>query len=181
MVSGMAGLTYASVPLYRLFCQVTGYGGTTQVAEDVLGPVSDQSITVRFDANIAKNMDWKFSPVQRTITMRLGEKKTIYYKAKNLTDKTSWSTATFNVSPQIAGQYFNKIECFCFTEQKLEPGESKEMPVVFFVDPDILNEPLLQDQNTITLSYTLFPTENPEEPVAAVKDNASGNENKSNL
>ena len=170
LVSGMAGLTYASVPLYKLFCQVTGYGGTTQVADDVLGPMSEKTITVRFDANIANNFGWKFAPKQRSITLHLGEKKTAYYTAHNPSSKTTWGTSTFNVSPQIAGQYFNKIECFCFTEQKLKAGESVEMPVVFFVDPDILNEPLLKDNNTITLSYTFFPTDAPEKPVAAVTE-----------
>lgn len=156
---GMLGMAYAAVPLYQLFCQVTGYGGTTQRAADTTGTVLDRQIKVRFDANMSNALNWEFKPLQRSVTLKLGEKKQIAYRARNLGRAASFGTATFNVSPGVAGAYFNKIECFCFTQQELKPGQSIEMPVVFFVDPDIVNDPLLKDTGTITLSYTFFPDE----------------------
>lgn len=153
---GMLGMAYAAVPLYKIFCQVTGYAGTTQRADETTGQILAKKITVRFDSNISANLHWKFKPKQRSITLRIGEEGKAFYVAKNLGKSPSFGTATFNVSPQIAGIYFNKIECFCFTEQKLEPGETVDMPVVFFVDPEIVNDPLLKNTNTITLSYTFF-------------------------
>ncbi len=161
-VGGMIGLSYASVPLYRIFCQVTGYGGTTQQADAFIGEISDTVITVSFDANMSRELDWKFKPKQRTIDVRLGEKATAVYLASNVGDKATTGEATFNVTPQAAGQYFNKIECFCFTEQTLAPGESVEMPVLFFVDPDIEKDPMLKSVKTITLSYTFYPEEKTE-------------------
>ena len=154
---GMLGMAYAAVPLYQIFCQVTGYAGTTQRAEDTTGQVLDRTMKVRFDANISSALDWEFSPKQREMTLRLGEKAQAFYSAKNLGGSPSNGTATFNVSPGAAGVYFNKIECFCFTEQQLAAGQSVDMPVVFFIDPDIVNDPLLKDAGTITLSYTFFP------------------------
>ncbi|MEE9313529.1 MAG: cytochrome c oxidase assembly protein [Rhizobiaceae bacterium] len=159
IVFGMVGMAYAAVPLYKLFCQVTGYAGTTQRADDTTGEVLARTITVRFDANISPELEWKFKPKKRAITLRIGEKGQAFYEATNLGKTASFGTATFNVSPQVAGVYFNKIECFCFTEQKLEAGETVDMPVVFFVDPDIVNDPLLKNTTTITLSYTFFPDE----------------------
>lgn len=158
-VGGMLGLSYASVPLYRIFCQVTGYGGTTQKAEDFTGKISDKTITVSFDSNISQDLDWSFKPKVRSVKLRLGEKVTAIYLAKNTGSAISTGEASFNVSPQAAGQYFNKIECFCFTEQTLKPGEMVEMPVLFFVDPDIENDPLLKNAEIITLSYSFYSKE----------------------
>ena len=169
--AGMVGMAYASVPLYRLFCQVTGYGGTTQRVEAATGVVLDKDITVRFDSNIGAGMGWEFQPVQRHVTMKIGETAQISYRAKNFSRSASTGTATFNVTPQAAGAYFNKLECFCFTEQTLLPGEEVDMPVVFFVDPDIVNAPELQDITTITLSYTFFPVDDPQ-PVAQAGEGA---------
>lgn len=154
---GMVGLSYAAVPLYQLFCQVTGYGGTTQRAERAPDTVLDRTITVRFDANVGRGLGWSFRPVQRQQVLKIGESSLAFYEAKNLTQRTLTGTATFNVSPQAAGSYFSKIECFCFTEQTLEPGERADMPVTFFIDPDIVNDPEARNIQEITLSYTFFP------------------------
>ena len=153
---GMVGMAFAAVPLYSLFCQVTGYGGTSQVAVAAPGAVEGRMITVQFDASIASGMPWKFKPVQREITVRIGEEHLAFYSAHNPLKRKVMGTATCNVTPQKAGPYFSKIDCFCFTEQVLEPGQTVEMPVSFFVDPDILNDPGLDDVRTITLSYTFF-------------------------
>ncbi len=163
MVAGMGALSYASVPLYRLFCQVTGYGGTTQRAEIVDGiPVLDRKMTIRFDANAASSLDWEFKPEQNEVAVRLGERIQINYIAENRSSQTVTGTATFNVTPQTAGVYFNKIECFCFTDTRIEPGERLVMPVVFFVDPELDDEKFMKALKTITLSYTFF--ESDEEP-----------------
>lgn len=165
MVFGMAGLAYASVPLYQLFCQVTGYGGTTQRAETVEGiPVIDRKITVRFDANSSSELYWKFAPAVRDVEVQLGERKVINYVAENLSNEPITGMATFNVTPQAAGAFFSKIECFCFTETRIEPGEKLEMPVIFFVDPELDQEQVFKAMNTITLSYTFFASD--EEPQA---------------
>ncbi|GHC71513.1 cytochrome c oxidase assembly protein CtaG [Limoniibacter endophyticus] len=154
----MVGLAFASVPLYRLFCQVTGYGGTTQRAEQQYSDtILDREITVRFDANTSGGLGWDFAPVQRDVTLKLGETVQIAYKAQNKASYSTSGRATFNVTPELAGAYFNKIECFCFTDTELKPGETLDMPVVFFVDPDIINAPELKNIRTITLSYTFFP------------------------
>mgnify|MGYP003958268797 FL=1 len=152
----MVGMAFAAVPLYSLFCQVTGYGGTSQVAVAAPGAVEGRMITVQFDASIASGMPWKFKPVQREITVRIGEEHLAFYSAHNPLKRKVMGTATYNVTPHKAGPYFSKIDCFCFTEQVLEPGQTVEMPVSFFVDPDILNDPGLDDVRTITLSYTFF-------------------------
>lgn len=167
MVASMGALAYASVPLYRLFCQVTGYGGTTRVAAAPAGEISDREITVRFDANI-RGLGWTFKPEQRSVTVRLGETVMINYVAVNEGDTATTGSATFNVTPQATGSFFNKVQCFCFTETTLQPGEKLQMPVVFFVDPDILNYTETKDVHTITLSYTFFPVE--AKPVAARRD-----------
>lgn len=163
---GMLGMSYAAVPLYKIFCQVTGYAGTTQRADDTTGTILDRQITVRFDANVSMSLGWEFKPEVRAIKLKIGEKGTANYLAKNLSSETSFGTATFNVSPQQAGAYFNKIECFCFTEQKLKSGESQVMPVIFFVDPDIVNDPLLKNVKTITLSYTFYPDRDGTEKIS---------------
>lgn len=156
IVVAMVAAAYASVPLYDLFCRVTGYGGTTNQAESVHGAVIDREMTIRFDASLSRDMGWQFAPSQGPVTLKVGEEALAFYTAHNPTDRTIVGTATYNVTPQKAGYYFNKIDCFCFTEQELKPGETKEMPVTFFVDPEIVNEPNLDDVTTITLSYTFF-------------------------
>ncbi len=153
----MIGVAYAAVPLYRLFCQITGYGGTTQVAEQASEKILSKTINVRFDANSSQKLGWSFEPVERQITIKIGETYIANYKAQNLGTAISTGTSTFNVTPLSAGQYFNKIQCFCFTEQTLKPGESVEMPVSFYVDPEIVNDKDLDGVSTITLSYTFFP------------------------
>lgn len=166
---GMIGMSYAAVPLYQLFCQVTGYGGTTQRVEQYSDVVLDREITVRFDANVAGGLPWEFKPAQRAVTLRIGETALVGYDAANLTGRPSGGRATFNVSPHLAGAYFNKLECFCFTDTTLQPGEKMEMPVVFYVDPAIAEVPELKNLKTITLSYTFFPME-ADAPLAAAPD-----------
>jgi cytochrome c oxidase assembly protein subunit 11 len=156
---GMVGAAYAAVPLYRIFCQVTGYGGTTQVAGQEAGKprvVTDRLMTVRFDSNTAPQLAWHFQPEQLKISVKIGETALAFFRATNTGDTTITGTASYNVTPDKVGLYFNKVECFCFTKQTLAPGESAEMPVSFFVDPDIVNDPNLDDVQTITLSYTFF-------------------------
>ena len=170
---GMIGMAYAAVPLYAMFCQMTGYGGTTQRVEQYSDRVLDRKITVRFDANVSSGLPWDFKPVQRDMTMKIGETAEAHYTATNLFDTPTAGRATFNVTPEIAGSYFNKVECFCFTDTALKPGETLDMPVVFFVDPDIADVPELKDITTITLSYTFFPIEE-EKPVAAAPQAEAG-------
>lgn len=162
---GMVGVSYAAVPLYELFCQVTGYGGTTQRVEQISDRILDRTIKVRFDANTSDGLNWEFEPVQRVVELRIGETTQIAYRADNNSTRASSGQATFNVTPQAAGAYFNKIDCFCFTETELQPGEGMDMPVVFFVDPAIVDAPETKNINTITLSYTFFPLET-EKPLA---------------
>ncbi len=159
----MVGVSFAAVPLYDLFCRVTGYGGTTQQAEALPGEVLDREITVRFDASISDRLAWNFVPVQREMTLKLGEMGLAFYKARNSSRFKTAGAASFNVTPQKAGLYFSKIECFCFTEQVLEPGQTAEMPVTFFVDPELARDPNTKEIKTITLSYTFFETELDEE------------------
>jgi cytochrome c oxidase assembly protein subunit 11 len=156
IVVGMVGLSFASVPLYRLFCQVTGYGGTTQIAEFAPGAVAERVIKVRFNADTAPGLPWYFKPVQREIALRIGEPGLATYRARNLSDKAVTGTSTFNVTPLKAGQYFNKVQCFCFDEQRLEAGQEVDMTVSFFIDPEIAADRNLDEVKTITLSYTFF-------------------------
>ena len=156
VVCAMAGLAFASAPLYRLFCQVTGYGGTTQIAEAAPQQTFERRITVRFNADVNPKLPWNFEPLDRAVTLRIGEPGLAFYRAMNLTDRTVSGTATFNVTPLKAGQYFNKTQCFCFDEQHLEAGEAVEMGVSFFIDPAILEDRNLDDVTTVTLSYTFF-------------------------
>lgn len=167
-VGAMVGMSYAAVPLYRIFCQVTGYGGTTQRVEQASDTILDRKVTIHFDANISGGLNWNFRPEKRDIEIRIGETVQANYVAVNASDKALTGQATYNVTPQAAGAYFNKVECFCFTETTLEPGEKLEMPVVFFVDPDIINDEDTRDISTITLSYTFYPHEK-EKPVAAAR------------
>ncbi|MBL4908206.1 MAG: cytochrome c oxidase assembly protein [Sneathiella sp.] len=156
VVVGMLGLAYASVPLYDLFCRVTGYGGTTQQADVAPDTILDREMTIEFDSNTGKNMPWRFKPVKKSVTLKVGETGIAFYEAYNPTDRTITGTAAFNVTPQKVGQYFTKIDCFCFTEQTLKPGERVDMPVTFFVDPEIDQDPNAKEVETITLSYTFF-------------------------
>lgn len=153
----MLGMSYAAVPLYRMFCQVTGFAGTTRVASAPSETVVDRTISMRFDANVSKELGWDFKPVQRTMTVQLGETNLASYRATNTSDHAITGTAVFNVTPESAGQFFNKLECFCFTEQKLEPGQSVVMPVSFFVDPEISKDKDAGRLSEITLSYTFYP------------------------
>jgi cytochrome c oxidase assembly protein subunit 11 len=153
----MLGLAYAAVPLYAMFCQVTGYGGTTQRVVKASDTVIERSVKVLFDANVGSNLPWKFEPVQRTIDVKLGETALAFYRATNLSDKVVRGTAAFNVDPPAAGIHFNKIACFCFTEQSLNPGESVDMPVTFYVDPALATDKDASAIQVIVLSYTFFP------------------------
>lgn len=157
---GMAGLTAAAPDLYRLFCQVTGYGGTTATAPQAPGaaPGAEQ-VTVRFNADTGQGMPWRFQPVQERITLAMGERATAYYEAFNPTGRPVAGMATFNVTPMKAGPYFTKIACFCFTEHVLQPGERLAMPVTFFVAPEMAADPLTEEIRTVTLSYTFFELE----------------------
>ncbi|MFK3962241.1 cytochrome c oxidase assembly protein [Ensifer adhaerens] len=167
-VGGMVGMAYAAVPLYDMFCRVTGYNGTTQRVEQASDVILDEKVKVTFDANTSGALPWEFKPVQRDIDIRIGETVQVMYKAKNLSSKPTTGQATFNVTPMQAGAYFNKVQCFCFTETTLQPGEEMEMPVVFFVDPDMVKAVETKDIKTLTLSYTFYPRE-PSKPVAQVK------------
>jgi cytochrome c oxidase assembly protein subunit 11 len=153
----MLGLGYASVPLYRLFCQVTGFGGTTMRVSEAQAAsvkVAAGSISVRFDASLASNVPWRFAPQQVTQEMRVGTRRMAFYRAENLTDKPVTGVATFNVTPERAGKYFNKIQCFCFNRQTLQAGQAVDMPVTYYVDPKIKDDPETRDIEQITLSYT---------------------------
>ncbi len=159
VVVGMVGLSFASVPLYRIFCQVTGYGGTTQVAENLPGAStseSDRVIEVRFNADVDPSLPWSFQPVQRSLFVRVGEPGLAFYRARNLSDRPVVGSATFNVTPLKTGEYFTKVQCFCFDEQKLEPGQEVDMAVSFYIDPEILEDRNVDEVKAITLSYTFF-------------------------
>ena len=161
--AAMIGLTAASVPLYRLFCQVTGFDGTTQRADAVPVTAGTETVTVRFNADAMRQLGWSFQPVERQVVVRVGEPMLAFYRAQNLTARQTVGTATFNVTPLDAGQYFVKVECFCFTEQTLAAGETVDMPVQFYVDPRIVDDPDFRNFHTITLSYTFFPAETDED------------------
>mgnify|MGYP000559490155 CR=1 FL=1 len=155
---GMLMLAYASVPLYRLFCQVTGFGGTTQRVEASAAPTkaSARTMVVSFDANADPQLPWEFKPLEKTVTVKIGENRLVAFSAKSLTNAPTRGTATYNVTPHAVGKYFNKIQCFCFEEQRLGPNQSANLPVSFFLDPAILDDPETRDVTNITLSYTFF-------------------------
>ena len=155
-VVAMTALSFASVPAYRAFCQVTGWGGTTQRAETEADRTLAREITIRFDATVNQDLSWRFKPEQVSQTLHIGQTGLAFYEAENLADKPVTGRATFNVSPAKAGLYFRKIECFCFTEQTLLPGEKVSMPVTYFVDPALADDKNLDDVQTITLAYTFF-------------------------
>ncbi len=168
LVTAMIGLSFASVPLYSLFCRATGWGGTTQRAAAAPAEIADAFVTVRFDAATAPDLGWEFRPLTRQIRVRPGEPHEIFYRATNRTAEPVIGTAAYNVTPTKSGIYFDKLQCFCFSEQRLEPGESRDMGVQFFVDPDLLKDPSTRDVTTITLSYTMFrkPEPAPPRPIA---------------
>ncbi len=172
-VFGMVGAAYASVPLYRLFCQITGYNGTTQRVEQYSTTVLDRTMQVTFDANISSGLNWDFKPA-KAVQPKIGETIQVEYTATNRSAVATTGTAVFNVTPMEAGAYFNKVQCFCFTEQTLQPGESVSMPVVFYVDPEIVKTEETKNIRTITLSYSFYPSESAK-PVAAVKKNEADN------
>lgn len=168
--TGMLGMAYAAVPLYDLFCRVTGFGGTTMVATSAPAKAGERAFAVRFDANVAPGLGWRFEPEVPSISARVGETKTVFYKLTNTGKKPTTGIASFNVAPDMTGAYFNKIQCFCFNEITLQPGESMEAPVVFFIDPEIEKERDLKSAGMITLSYTFFPAKGSPKPLAEVKD-----------
>ncbi len=156
VIAVMIGLTAAAVPLYDLFCRVTGYGGTTQRAEALPGSTAETTVTVYFNADVARDLPWRFQPMQRRVEIRPGEQGLAFYEAENRSNQPVVGMATFNVTPHKVGIYFHKIACFCFEQQTLEPGERVEMPVSFFVDPAMLEDPATREVRQITLSYTFF-------------------------
>jgi cytochrome c oxidase assembly protein subunit 11 len=152
----MGGVTAYSPTLYKLFCQATGYGGTTQRVVTPSANIVDRIVTVRFDANVSPQLAWKFEPVQHTMDVKLGENSMAFFRATNLSDKPLTGTAAFNVAPDVMGLYFNKIQCFCFSEQTLQPGQTVEMPVTFYVDPKMLDDRDTKDLSNVTLSYVFY-------------------------
>ena len=170
---GMVGLSFAAVPLYEIFCQITGYGGTTQRAEEEAERTLERTVIVRFDSNIS-GLPWAFRPAEPQIEVKLGETALISYIAENTGARPTTGTATFNVQPTIAGYYFNKMECFCFNEQELQPGERVEMPVQFFVSPDLADDRELDGTRTITLSYTFFEVAGKGQAVAQTDGDETG-------
>ncbi len=174
VIGGMIGLTAASVPLYRLFCQVTGYGGTTQRAEATPTAVADVPVTVLFNADVAPGLGWRFVPAQRSVEVKPGEQSLAFYVAENLGAEPVVGTATFNVTPHKVGVYFHKLACFCFEQQKLEPGERVQMPVSFYVDPALLEDPNTREVRQITLSYTFFVDREATEALRRRRDTAAG-------
>lgn len=168
---GMVMLSFASVPLYKIFCQVTGYGGTTQEAVKAPSIVLERSLDIRFNADVDPQLQWVFQPQQLQLKLHVGETGVAYYKVRNQTDQPLVGIATYNVTPLKAGKYFTKIECFCFTDQYIAPGETKNMPVTFFINPDIDKDRHMKDVETITLSYTFFPSKaDPKDVVGLHRD-----------
>jgi len=172
-VAAMVGAAYAAVPLYNWFCRTTGFGGTTQVAKVAPAGMLARKVTVRFDSNVAPGLPWKFEPEVNSIELHIGEVATVYYTVTNQAARVTEAQASYNVSPPQVGAYFTKINCFCFTQQRMKPGETRQMAVVFYVDPKIVKDSDEDDLNTITLSYTFYPV---REPV--VKPLASGDDDK---
>jgi cytochrome c oxidase assembly protein subunit 11 len=166
VVFGMIGMAYAAVPLYEMFCRATGYGGLPQIASSESGTRGQKVMTIHFDANIASDLPWTFEPEQASIKLRTGETATVFYKVKNRSDKTTVGLASYNVAPERSGMFFNKLACFCFSEQTLGPGESMDMPVVFYIDPAVETDEIMKTQESITLSYTFYAAKT---PVASAK------------
>jgi cytochrome c oxidase assembly protein subunit 11 len=167
LVAGMVGLSFAAVPLYSWFCRTTGFAGTTQVAKSAPTQVSTRKITVRFDSNVAAGLPWRFVPERNTIDVQLGQVVTVYYAVTNESARLTTGQAGYNVSPPTVGIYFEKINCFCFTEQTMKPGEKRDMAVVFYVDPGLAKDSEQDNVHVITLSYTFYPVPNPERAESA--------------
>jgi cytochrome c oxidase assembly protein subunit 11 len=173
LVAGMVGASFAAIPLYKIFCQVTGFAGTTQVSRIAPKHELARELTIRFDSNVAPGLPWKFIPERNEIKLHIGEVATVHYKVINEAARAITAQATYNVTPTTVGAYFDKINCFCFTEQTLKPGETREMTVVFYVDPKIVDDRDQDPLNTITLSYTFYRLPEPERPVAEAPDKTS--------
>jgi cytochrome c oxidase assembly protein subunit 11 len=178
LVAVMIGASFAAVPFYNWFCKTTGFAGTTQVSEKAPDQILGRTLIIRFDSNVAPGLPWTFVPEQNEIKVRIGEVATVHYKVINEAARTVTAQASYNVSPPTIGGYFNKINCFCFTEQTMKPGETREMTVVFYVDPSIANDHENDGLNTITLSYTFYPVRDPAPKPVAVGD---GDKRKGNL
>jgi cytochrome c oxidase assembly protein subunit 11 len=161
LVFAMVGAAYAAVPLYRMFCEATGFDGTPRRAQRAPDQVLEKAVTVRFDGNVSPDLPWQFGPVQTTMTVKLGENIMAYYRATNTSDRAIKATAAYNIYPEIAAAYFNKIDCFCFTEQVLEPGQSADLPLNFFVDPEMVRDKDARGISQITVSYTFYPVAKP--------------------
>ena len=161
VASLMLGMSFAAVPLYRMFCAMTGYGGTTQRVVSAPAAPGERTLTVRFDSNVAGGLPWRFEPETKQISARTGETKTVFYRVTNLTDRAITATASYNVTPDQAGTYFDKLNCFCFSEQTLGPKETAEWPVVFFLDPALEKDEAMRRVEQLTLSYTFFETKKP--------------------
>jgi cytochrome c oxidase assembly protein subunit 11 len=171
-VAGMVGMSFAAVPLYNLICRTTGFDGTPLIATLAPKQSIERKIVVRLDANVAPGLSWSFAPEERDVEIKVGETRLVQYVAKSLEARESIGTATYNVAPAVAAGYFNKLQCFCFSEQRLAPGERLEMPVVFFIDPAIEKDAELAGIREITLSYTFFPAQKQPAPVAAAPADA---------
>ncbi|KAA0699745.1 cytochrome c oxidase assembly protein [Neorhizobium sp. P12A] len=176
-IVGMGAMSYAAVPLYRMFCQVTGFNGTTQRVEQASNVILNKRIQVTFDANVAPGLPWDFKPMQREIDPKIGETVEVKFMVENKSDQPTHGQAMFNITPFSAGAYFNKVQCFCFSETDLAPGEKREMPVLFYVDPDITKAEETKDIGTLTLSYTFYPREETK-PVASSEGAAKDVEKK---
>ena len=176
VVGGMLGLAYAAVPLYEAFCKATGFNGTPLVAQEGARPIVARTVQVRFDSNIDPNLPWRFEPLQREVKVQLGEEKLIHFRATNVSQRPIVGTATYNVTPERSAGWFNKVQCFCFTEQLLQPGQSVDMPVVFFVDAEMAKDRRYDDIRTITLSYTFYEakTERAKTLLGGVSANGTG-------
>ena len=166
VVASMIGAAYAAVPFYNWFCKTTGFGGTTQVAEKAPDHILGRTLTIRFDSNVSPGLPWRFQPEQNAIQVRIGEVATVHYKVVNESAREIAAQASYNVSPSTVGAYFDKINCFCFTEQRMKAGETREMTVVFYVDPATGKDRDQDTLNTITLSYTFYRLRDQERPVA---------------
>ena len=175
-VGGMLALAYAASPLYDMFCRATGFGGTPQVAQEGERPILSRTVNVRFDSNVDANLPWRFTPLEREVKVKLGEERLVHYRVTNVSQRPIVGTSTYNVTPETSGAWFNKLQCFCFTEQLLLPGQSMDMPVVFFVDPEMDKDRRYDNVRTVTLSYTFFEakTERAKTLLGSVPADATG-------
>jgi cytochrome c oxidase assembly protein subunit 11 len=175
-VGGVLALAYAASPLYDMFCRATGFGGTPQVAQEGERPILSRTVNVRFDSNVDVNLPWRFTPLEREVKVKLGEERLVQYRVTNVSQRPIVGTSTYNVTPETAGAWFNKLQCFCFTEQLLLPGQSMDMPVVFFVDPEMDKDRRYDNVRTVTLSYTFFEakTERAKTLLGSVPADATG-------